>query len=99
MNGIGADSHLAQPPVGLEGMQDVRGLGCTVCDELVVFAGFPVGIIKVHVTHDVSSGGEDDQPGAPGRRELWNEESAEFEVPEMVCPDLQFEPVVSTSEG
>ena len=74
-------------------------LDCAVRDELVVFALLPVGIGKVDVTHDVASGGEDDQPGAIGGRKLRDKEPGEFEVPEMVCPDLQFEPIVSTPEG
>ena len=99
MHGVGADSQLAQSSVGFDRVQDVRRLGCAVCDELVVVAALPVGIVEVDVAHHVAAGGEDDHPGALRGGELRSEQSGEFEVPEMVRADLDFEPVGSGRTG
>ena len=58
MDGVGADSQAAQAAVGFDGVQNVRRLGRAVCDELVVFPAFPVGVVEVDVTQDVAPGGQ-----------------------------------------
>src|ERR1700748_667585 len=58
----------------------------------------PVRIVEVDVTHDMATGGEDDDPGARRGGELRCQQPSEFEVAEMICSQLYFEAVLSAAE-
>ena len=52
-----------------------------------------VGIIEVDVAQGMARGGEDDDPGVRRYGELRNKQAGEFEVPEMVCSDLDLKAI------
>ena len=80
-------------------VQDVRRLGCAVCDELVVVAAAP-SWDRRNRRHPCTWPPDERMTtrAPPAAASCGSEEPGELEVPEMVRPHLEFEAIVGAAE-